>query len=68
MVKISTFSKLAKISPMRKSIKFTKNEQETISERFFRSDEIECGIGSECEIIFFANWPILGMRVTRRIH
>jgi hypothetical protein len=62
------WKKLAKISPIRKTIKLTKNYQETVSERFFRPDEIELSIGSNCEIIFFANWPFLGMRVMRRIH
>jgi hypothetical protein len=69
LAKISPYQKilLFKISQnlIRKTIKLTKNDQETVSERFFRPDEIELGIGSNCEIIFFANWPFLGMRVMR---
>jgi hypothetical protein len=38
---------LAKISPIRKTTNSQKNDQETISERFFHPDEIECGIGKK---------------------
>jgi hypothetical protein len=44
-IKKSNFSKLDEISPLRKTIKFTKKDKETISEQFFHPGEIECGSG-----------------------